>query len=57
MRYVARRLVHGVLLLLAVSIATFLLAELAPGDFVAEMRLDPRISADTGMPHIGSWSG
>ncbi len=47
MRYVARRLLHGLLLLLAVSVLSFLLAELAPGDFLAEMRLDPQISDQT----------
>jgi peptide/nickel transport system permease protein len=46
-RYVAGRVVHGVLLLLVLSLLTFVLAELAPGDFLAEMRLDPRIPADT----------
>ncbi len=47
MRYAARRLAHGALLLVAVSVLTFLLAELAPGDVLAEMRLDPRISDET----------
>lgn len=47
MRYAARRLAHGVLLLFAVSVLTFLLAELAPGDFLDEMRLDLRISEQT----------
>ncbi len=46
-RYAARRLGHGLLLLVAVSVFTFLLAELAPGDLLAEMRLDPRISEQT----------
>ena len=46
-RYAARRLGHGILLLLAVSVLTFLLAELAPGDPLAEMRLDPQISEET----------
>ena len=46
-KYAARRLAHGILLLLAVSMLTFLLSELAPGDFLAEMRLDPRISEET----------
>ena len=31
-RYAARRLAHAILLLVAVSVLTFLLAELAPGD-------------------------
>jgi peptide/nickel transport system permease protein len=38
------RLLHGVALLLAVSLASFVLLELAPGDFFAEMRLDPQVS-------------
>ncbi|MEM7581756.1 MAG: ABC transporter permease [Acidobacteriota bacterium] len=33
--------------MIAVSILTFVLAELAPGDFLAEMQLDPRISEET----------
>lgn len=44
MRYVASRLGYGLLLLLGVSILSFLLADLAPGDAVTEMRLNPRIS-------------
>jgi peptide/nickel transport system permease protein len=47
MRYVGRRLGHAVLLLLGVSILTFLFAELAPGDVLDEMRMDPRISEAT----------
>ncbi|MEM8929734.1 MAG: ABC transporter permease [Acidobacteriota bacterium] len=46
-RLLSARLAHAVLLLLAVSVATFLVVELAPGDFLAEMRLDPRISDET----------
>jgi peptide/nickel transport system permease protein len=47
MRYAARRLSHAVFLLLGVSILSFLFADLAPGDFFSELRLDPRVSADT----------
>jgi peptide/nickel transport system permease protein len=43
----ARRAGHGLLLLLAVSVLSFVLVELAPGDFVGEMRLDPRLSQET----------
>jgi peptide/nickel transport system permease protein len=43
----ARRALHGFGLLVGVSLLTFLLAELAPGDFYAEMRLDPRISEES----------
>ncbi len=34
-------------MLVGVSVLSFALVELAPGDFFAEMRLDPRISEDT----------
>jgi peptide/nickel transport system permease protein len=46
MRYVVSRLGYGLLLLLGVSILSFLLADLSPGDATAEMRLNPRISPD-----------
>lgn len=47
MRFLVHRLIHGVLLILGVSVLTFALMELAPGSFLDEMRLDPRISAQT----------
>ncbi len=47
MRFVVERALHGVLLLLALSLLTFVLAEVAPGDFLAEMRLDPEIPEET----------
>jgi peptide/nickel transport system permease protein len=47
MRYVSRRLAHGLLLLAGVSVLSFLLTALAPGDFLSEMKLDPRISPET----------
>ncbi len=47
MRWIARRLVHGLLLLLGVSVLTFGFTEIAPGDYFDEMRLDPRISPET----------
>lgn len=47
MRFLAKRLLHGVLLLAGVSLFSFVLLELAPGDFFEEMRLNPQISADT----------
>jgi len=43
----ARRALHGLLLLLGVSLLSFVLLELAPGDYFSEMRLDPRISETT----------
>jgi peptide/nickel transport system permease protein len=47
MRYFARRLIHATLLLLAVSIFSFMLLQLAPGDFFSPMGLNPQISAQT----------
>ncbi len=47
MGYLLRRLGHGLLLLGLLSIGCFLLADLAPGDFFSEMRLDPRVSETT----------
>jgi peptide/nickel transport system permease protein len=47
MRYIARRLLHGLLLLVGVSVLSFVFAELAPGDYFSELRTDPRVSAET----------
>ncbi len=47
MRYLLRRLLNSLLLLVAVSILAFLLSSLAPGDYFTQMRLDPQISAQT----------
>jgi peptide/nickel transport system permease protein len=47
MRYLSRRLAHGLLLLAGVSVLSFFLTALAPGDFLSEMKLDPRISPET----------
>ncbi len=47
MRYFARRFVHALFLLAGVSFLTFLFTALAPGTYVDEMRLSPRISADS----------
>ncbi len=47
MRWLARRLGHGLLLLFGVSLLTFAFTEIAPGDYFDEMRLDPRISEET----------
>jgi peptide/nickel transport system permease protein len=46
-RYLSRRLGHGLLVLAGVSVLSFVLAELAPGSVFDEVRLDPRISAET----------
>ena len=47
MRYLVRRIIHGLFLLLGVSLLSFILLELAPGDFFDEMKLNPRISPQT----------
>jgi peptide/nickel transport system permease protein len=47
MRYVERRLIHAFLLVIGTSILCFLFANLAPGSFFDEMKLNPQISADT----------
>lgn len=47
MRYVLRRLVHALLLLVAVSILSFLLADLAPGEPLSELPLGRGISEET----------
>src|SRR5271156_784611 len=47
MKYFARRLVHSTVLLLAVSIFSFGILQLAPGDFFAPMGLNPQISSRT----------
>lgn len=47
MRRLGRRAGQGLLVLAAVSVLSFALAEMAPGDFFAEMRLDPRLSEST----------
>jgi peptide/nickel transport system permease protein len=47
MRYLISRLGHGLLVLTGVSVLSFIFTAVAPGDFLDEMRLDPRISSDT----------
>jgi peptide/nickel transport system permease protein len=47
MARLARRARHALVLLFGVSILSFVLVEMAPGDFFAEMRLDPRMSEAT----------
>ncbi len=47
MKYLARRLLHGIVLLVGVSFLSFLLTEMAPGSFFEEMRLNPQISPET----------
>ncbi|HEY0703967.1 MAG TPA: ABC transporter permease [Candidatus Acidoferrales bacterium] len=47
MRYLARRLAHAALLLIGVSIFSFALLQLAPGDYFSQLALNPQISAHT----------
>lgn len=44
--YVGRRALRGLYILFGVSLGSFILSELAPGDFYAEARLNPQISPD-----------
>ena len=46
-RYLRGRLGNGLLVLIGVSVLSFLLAEVAPGSVFDELKLDPRISAAT----------
>ncbi len=47
MRYLLRRFVHAIFLLLGVSVLSFAFTALAPGNYFDEMRLNPQISPDT----------
>ncbi len=47
MRFLSRRALHGLVLLFGVSLLTFVLAELAPGDYLSRLRLDPTVSDET----------
>lgn len=47
MRHLCGRLANGLLVLIGVSVLSFLLAELAPGSVFDELKLDPRVSAAT----------
>ena len=44
--FVRRRAVRGLYILFGVSLGSFILSELVPGDFYAEARLNPQISPD-----------
>lgn len=46
-RYIARRLLNLIPLLLGVSLMSFVVIQLSPGDFLAEMRLNPVVSGET----------
>ncbi|MGA8765408.1 MAG: ABC transporter permease [Candidatus Acidiferrales bacterium] len=47
MRYLTRRLLHAILLLLTVSFLSFALLQMAPGDYFDSLRLNPQISSQT----------
>jgi peptide/nickel transport system permease protein len=47
MQFLLRRFVHGLMLLVGVSMLSFLFLQLAPGDFLDEARLDPQVSLAT----------
>src|SRR5271154_5546265 len=47
MRYLTRRLLHAALLLLAVSVLSFALLQMAPGDYFDSLRLNPQVSGQT----------
>jgi peptide/nickel transport system permease protein len=46
MRFALRRILHAIVLLFGVSLLSFAFAQLAPGDYFSEMRIDPRIPPD-----------
>ena len=47
MKFLLKRLSHAAFLLAGVSVLSFLLLQLAPGDFFDEMKLNPQISPQT----------
>lgn len=47
MRFLLRRALHSLLLLVGASIISFSLVNLAPGDFFDQLKVNPRISQDT----------
>ena len=47
MKFLLRRAFHGVFLLFGVSLLSFLLLQMAPGNFFDEMKLNPQISPET----------
>jgi peptide/nickel transport system permease protein len=47
MGYITRRLVYSLCTLLTVSILSFSFLELAPGEFVDDMRVDPTVAPET----------
>ncbi len=47
LRLILQRSIALIPLLLAVALGSFLLVRLAPGDFLAEMSLNPQVSQET----------
>jgi peptide/nickel transport system permease protein len=47
LRFVLRRLVHGALITLGVSVLTFAMLELAPGEFYDDLKLDATVGSST----------
>ncbi|HNQ35052.1 MAG TPA: ABC transporter permease [bacterium] len=47
LRYAGRRLLHLVPLLLGMTFISFLVMQLAPGDYFTRLSLDPQVSAET----------
>jgi len=45
--YIARRLGHGLVLLVGVSLLLFLLLQAAPGEFLSDLKLNSQISSQT----------
>src|SRR5579863_8321610 len=46
-RYLLRRLLHAFFLLAGISVLSFLLLEIAPGDFLGEAKLSPQMGPHT----------
>jgi len=46
-RYIAVRLINLIPLLLGITLVSFIVIHLSPGDFLAEMRLNPVVSSET----------
>ncbi len=47
MKFLARRLLYSLAILLAISFLSFLMLQWAPGDYFEAMRMNPRVSAQT----------
>ena len=47
MAYLRQRLLHSIFLLLGVTVFSFALCEMAPGDYFDEMRMNPSVSRET----------